>query len=276
LTRLSIVQALARARALGVGRLDAQLLLARALTCSRTWLLAHDDTQLNQAQALQFDVDLQRRSEGVPLAYLLGEKEFRGLSLRVSPAVLVPRPETEVLVDWAIELLGGELSATERAMVVDLGTGSGAIALAIKHAWPGADVCATDSSPAALAVAMANAERLTQTIDFCAGSWWDALGQRRFHLAVSNPPYIADTDRHLPALRHEPALALASGADGLEAMRIIVRGARSRLFSDGWLLLEHGHDQAPSVRALLRSSGFTGICTREDLAGLPRCTGAHL
>lgn len=274
--RLSVVQALARARALGVERLDAQLLLARALACSRTWLLAHDDTQLNQAQALQFGVDLQRRSEGVPLAYLLGEKEFRGLSLRVSPAVLVPRPETEVLVDWALELLGGGMSAIERARVVDLGTGSGAIALAIKHAWPDADVCATDFSPAALAVAIANAERLTQTIDFCAGSWWNALGQRRFHLAVSNPPYIANTDRHLPALRHEPALALASGADGLEAMRIIVRGARNHLFSDGWLLLEHGHDQAPPVRELLRSSGFTGICTREDLAGLPRCTGAHL
>jgi len=274
--RKSIEQALAQAKVLGVERLDAQLLLARALSCSRTWLLAHSEAMLSEAQARQYGDDLQRRSDAVPLAYLLGAKEFHGLHLHITPAVLVPRTETETLVDWALELLEGELSQARQKFVVDLGTGSGAIALAIKRDHAGADVCATDASAAALAVAVANAERLGHPIAFFAGPWWEAVGNRRFHLAVSNPPYVASGDPHLFALQHEPAMALTSGIDGLDAIKLIVSGARSRLQPGGWLLVEHGHDQAPAVRRLLRAEGFLGASTRRDLAGLPRCTGAHM
>ncbi|MDH5539960.1 MAG: peptide chain release factor N(5)-glutamine methyltransferase [Rhizobacter sp.] len=272
----NVEQALAQAKALGVERLDAQLLLARALSCSRSWLLAHGEAMLNEAQARQYGDDLQRRGDAVPLAYLLGTKEFRGLNLHINPAVLVPRPETEMLVDWALELLEGELLQSSQKFVVDLGTGSGAIALAIKKDHPEANVCATDASAAALAVAVANAERLRHPIAFLAGPWWQAVGNRRFHLAVSNPPYVASGDPHLFALRHEPAMALTAGTDGLDAIRLIVSGARNRLQPGGWLLIEHGHDQAPAVSQLLRAEGFLGANTRRDLAGLPRCSGAHL
>lgn len=275
MSRLNLAQALALAKASGVDRLDAQLLLARALSCSRTWLLAHDEALLDETQARQFDHDLQRRRDGVPLAYLLGEKEFHGLSLCVGPAVLVPRPETEVLVGWAIELLGGPMSTSGAATLADLGTGCGAIALAIKQAHPAARVCATDDSPAALAMAAANAARLGLHVEFKAGSWWHAVDSRRFHLAVSNPPYIAERDAHLQALVHEPAMALVSGADGLDALKTIIFGSHQHLLPGGWLLLEHGHDQGPAVHELLRIAGFAGISTRPDLAGLPRCTGAH-
>ena len=268
---LSVAQALQEARALGVDRLDTLMLLADTLARSRTWLLAHDDTLLSTDQGTRLRARLARRASGEPLAYLLGEKEFHGLVLQVDSNVLVPRPDTEVLVDWALELLSG----APHQNLVDLGTGSGAIALAVKQAQPIATVTATDVSPAALGVARANARRLGLDVEFIEGSWWLAVPQRRFHLVLSNPPYIAAGDEHLAALGHEPALALTPGGDGLDALRCIVAGAAAHLEPGGWLLLEHGFDQADAVQALLREHGFTGIQTRRDLAGQPRCSGAH-
>ncbi|MEQ1683721.1 MAG: peptide chain release factor N(5)-glutamine methyltransferase [Burkholderiaceae bacterium] len=268
---LSVAQALLEARGLGVDRLDTLMLLADTLACSRTWLLAHDDAPLSTEQGTHLRARLARRAAGEPLAYLLGEKEFHGLMLQVDANVLVPRPDTEVLVDWALELLA---SAPDRN-VVDLGTGSGAIALAVKHAQPTATLVATDVSPAALGVARANANRLALDVEFIEGSWWQAVPTRRFHLVLSNPPYIAGGDEHLAALGHEPTLALTPGGDGLDALRCIVGDATAHLDPGGWLLLEHGFDQADAVQALLREQGFAGIQTRRDLAGQPRCSGAH-
>lgn len=268
---ISVTQALLEARALGLDRLDTLMLLADTLARSRTWLLAHDDATLSVEQCTRLRARLARRATGEPLAYLLGEKEFHGLMLQVDSNVLVPRPDTEVLVDWALELLAG---APHRNFV-DLGTGSGAIALAVKHAQPAVIVSATDVSPAALSIARANARRLALDVEFISGSWWQAVPQRRFHLVLSNPPYIAEGDPHLAALGHEPALALTPGGDGLEALRCIVAGAAAHLEPGGWLLLEHGFDQAGAVQVLLREHGFVGIQTRHDLAGQPRCSGGH-
>ena len=270
-----IADLLAQARAAGVDRLDAQLLLARLLGQPRTWLLAHDDATLARAQLVAWNSQLARRAAGEPLAYLLGEKEFRGLLLHVDANVLVPRPETEILVDWALELLNGPLHDRSPQRVADLGTGSGAIAIAIKHACPDAQVSATDVSTAALDMASANAHRLGTGISFAAGSWWDAVGDAQFDLVLSNPPYVAAADPHLAALRHEPAAALTPGGDGLDALRHIIDGAADHLASGAWLLVEHGHDQAAAVQALLRAHGISEVATRADLAGQPRCTGGR-
>jgi release factor glutamine methyltransferase len=270
-TELRIAGALAQARALGVDRLDAQLLLAHQLQRSRAWLLAHDDAPLAPDQAAAISAALTRRAAGEPLAYIVGEKEFHGLTLAVSPAVLVPRPETELLVDWALELLVGRAQAA----VADLGTGSGAIALALRHRCPAAQVTATDASVAALAVARVNADRLGLPLRLVEGSWWQALPGEQFDLVLSNPPYIAGDDHHLPALVHEPRQALTPEGDGLQALREIVAGAPAHLHAGGWLLLEHGFDQAAAVQALLDAAGFQTVTTRADLAGLPRCTGGR-
>jgi release factor glutamine methyltransferase len=176
-------------------------------------------------------------------------------------------------VDWAVERLAAMPVARPR--VVDLGTGSGAIALAVKHAWPSACVLATDIDPAVLRVAQANAQRLGLAVALRQSPWWSAIGSERFDLVLSNPPYIAGGDPHLAALRHEPTLALTPGGDGLDALRAIVAGAPDHLESGGWLLLEHGHDQADAVQALLRAQGFAAIETRRDLGGQPRCTGGR-
>lgn len=271
----SVQDALDAARASGVERLDAQLLLGQVLSRGRAWLLAHGDAALASDDAARFHELLARRRAGEPVAYLLGTKEFHGLMLAVDARVLVPRPDTEVLVDWAIELLRGELAAVAQPAVVDLGTGSGAIALAVKHEHPAASVIATDASPEALTVAAANASRLGLDVELLHGPWWQAMPARRFHLAVSNPPYIAAGDPHLDALVAEPATALSSGPDGLDALRVIVAGAAARLEAGGWLLLEHGFDQADAVRALLADHGFTRIESRRDLGGRPRCTGGR-
>jgi len=276
----SVADALRDARAASVERLDAQLLLARVLGRSRSWLLAHDDTPLNATQASTWQALLARRAGGEPLAYLLGEKEFRGLMLTVDERVLVPRPETEHLVDWALELLAGPLCDRATPRVIDLGTGSGAIALAVRHAWPTADVTATDASEAALAVARGNAQRHGLAVRFAAGSWWEAVpaavhGDTGFDLVLSNPPYIPSNDPHLAALRHEPATALTPGGDGLDALRTIVAGAPQRLAPGGWLVVEHGHDQGDAVRSLLRTHGFSEVETRADLAGQPRCSAGQ-
>ena len=203
------------------------------------------------------------------MAYLLGEREFHGLSLRVSPAVLVPRPDTETLVDWALELL----AAASTAQVADLGTGSGAIALALKKARPNARVCAVERSPAALQVAQANGQHHGLEVEWLTGDWWQPLGGRRFDLVLSNPPYVAAADPHLQALRHEPLHALSPGGDGLSDLAHIVQHAPLHLVAGGGLLLEHGHDQAQAVREMLQHAGFTGVKTRADLAGRPRCSG---
>ena len=271
----SVSDALRQARGLGVDRLDAQLLLGDTLGQSRSWLLAHDDALLSAAQLALWQTRLTRRAAGEPVAYLLGEKEFHGLRLSVSAAVLVPRPDTEVLVDWALELLGGSLATIERPSVVDLGTGSGAIALAVKHGQPRAAVLATDNSAAALDMARQNALRLRLEVEFAAGSWWDAVAGRRFDLVLSNPPYIAAGDPHLAALHHEPSVALTPGGDGLDALRELIAHAPQHLAPGAWLLLEHGYDQADAVQQLLRERGFDAIETRHDLGAQPRCTGAR-
>lgn len=270
---MNVGAALAQARAQGLERLDAQLLLARALQQPRSWLIAHDDAPLSAAQQQHFAADCQRCAEGEPLAYLLGEREFHGLTLQVSPAVLVPRPDTETLVDWGLDLLA--TMPPEAPAVADLGTGSGAIALALKHARPAARVCAVELSAPALDVARANAERHGLDVEWLAGSWWQPLQGRRFDLVLSNPPYVAERDPHLPALRHEPLQALSPGSDGLSALRQIVQNAPAHLVDGGWLLLEHGHDQAEAVRDMLRISNFESIETRADLAGRPRCSGGR-
>lgn len=268
----TVRDALAAARAIGVERLDALALLAHTLGRPRVWLIAHDDAALATADAQRAAALFVRRAAGEPLAYLVGEKEFRGLSLHVGPDVLIPRPDTETLVEWALELLPGDGAAD----VADLGTGSGAIALAIAQARPNARVTAVDASEAALAVARRNGERLGLSVQWRHGDWWHGLEGRRFDLVASNPPYIAEGDAHLANLGHEPQLALTSGADGLDAIRTIVAGAREHLAPAGWLLFEHGYDQAEAVAALLAGAGLVDVSSRRDLGDRARCTGGRL
>ncbi|HEY6512331.1 MAG TPA: peptide chain release factor N(5)-glutamine methyltransferase [Burkholderiaceae bacterium] len=267
---MTVEQALATARALGLTRLDAALLLGHRLGQRREWLIAHPLAAV-EAQTLEsFNADCCRRADGVPLAYLTGHREFMGLDLTVTPDVLVPRPETETLAQWAIERLRA-MPAGARPEVIDLGTGSGALALAIAAACPHARVTATDRSAAALAVARANAGRLNVDVQFAEGDWWSATGDKRFDLAVANPPYVAEGDPHLTALRHEPRHALVAGETGLGALARIIDAAPRHL--SGWLLLEHGWNQADDVKRLMSPAGFQEVETRADLSGLPRCTG---
>jgi release factor glutamine methyltransferase len=275
----TLAAALADARARGVASLDAQLMLARVLATTRTRLITDDQRALTPAESQRWSAWLERRLDGEPLAYLFGEKEFHGLVLEVDRDVLVPRPETELVVDWACESLAtsstGGGTDGGAARVVDLGTGSGAIALALKRALPQVEVTATDLSASALAVARRNAARLGLAIELVEASWWQGLEGRRFDLAVANPPYIAAGDPHLVALRHEPSQALTPGGDGLDALRAIASGAPASLVPGGWLVVEHGFDQAPAVRALLTDAGFDSVETRRDLAGLERATGGR-
>jgi release factor glutamine methyltransferase len=272
---MTVSQAIQYAQSLGLERLDAQLLVLLALGRTggeRAWLLAHDaDALPTDAQAL-LQTLAPRRARGEPLAYLTGRKEFYGLTLAVDRRVLDPRADTETLVDWALEVMDG-LQATPAALI-DLGTGSGAIALALKHSRPAWQVHALDFSTDALAVARINAERLALDVQFHQGSWLAGL-QGRFAVIVSNPPYIAKDDQHLAALTHEPLQALASGADGLDDIRSIVQQAPAHVLPGGWLLLEHGHDQAEAVRALLAGAGFGRVQSRHDLAGIERCSGGQ-
>jgi release factor glutamine methyltransferase len=270
----SVAQALAAAVALGVERLDAQLLLLHALgrvRHDRAWLLAHDTDVMPEAAWAALAAQLSRRLAGEPVAYLLGEKEFHGLDLKVDARVLVPRPDTETLVEWALECLD-RVEGHAAPRVLDLGTGSGAIALALQNARRDAHVDAVDASADALAVAQANALRLTLPVRFAQADWLDGAGSG-YTVIASNPPYIAAGDPHLPALRHEPVSALVAGADGLDDIRRIVKTAPAHLAEGGWLLLEHGHDQAAAVRQLLAERGFAEVQSRDDLAGIPRCSG---
>jgi release factor glutamine methyltransferase len=271
----TVQEAMDTARSRGLDRLDAQILLSHVLIRPRSWLLAHDDFRLDAQQVHNLRALIDRRASGEPIAYLLGEKEFHGLTLRVSPDVLIPRPDTETLVDWALELLSGELGALMQPKVIDLGTGSGAIAVALKQAYPSASMTALDMSAAALDIARQNAQRLGLDIGFEQGDWWEAVCSHRFHLAISNPPYIAGHDPHLAALKHEPQLALTPGGDGLDAFRQIIEDAPEHLEPGGWLLLEHGYDQAGAVSSML-GARFELIATRHDLSGNARCTGGRL
>ncbi|MGH8252567.1 MAG: peptide chain release factor N(5)-glutamine methyltransferase [Steroidobacteraceae bacterium] len=272
----ALAAAIAQLQRAAVGEsaaLDAQLLLAHALSLPRSVVLAHDADLLRPDQAVAFQQLLSRRANGEPLAYIVGRKEFWTLQLQVTPAVLVPRPETELLVERALALL----QAAE-ASVADLGTGSGAIALALASERPRWQVTATDQSSAALAVAAGNARALGLANVRCVGGdWFEPLAGERFDLIASNPPYIAAGDRALadPALRHEPARALSSGATGLEALAALIAGAAAHLLADGWLLLEHGASQQREVADLLVAQGFRHVRCHADLAGLPRVTEAQ-
>jgi len=275
---LTVASALREARALGLSRLDAQLLLAHVLGVRRTWLIAHDDAPIDPLQRERFAAASVRLADGEPLAYVTGEREFHGLSLKVTPAVLVPRPDTETLVDWALERLGSRTPGEGPAAaprVLDLGTGSGAIALALKHRHPAAQVTAVDRDPAALAVALRNAGRLGLDVEWLAGNWFEPVAGRSFDLVVSNPPYIADGDPHLAALQHEPRGALVAGHDGLADLARIAAAAGAHLLPGGWLMLEHGWEQGAAVQELLARHGFDQLETRHDLENRPRCTAGR-
>ncbi|MDR2334895.1 MAG: peptide chain release factor N(5)-glutamine methyltransferase [Burkholderiaceae bacterium] len=274
-TPLSIAQLLAEAARQGLARVDAQMLMLHAMgqqPNARAWLITHDGDVPGAEQLARWKSLCERRAQGVPIAYLTGSKEFYGLPLRVDARVLDPRPDTETLVDWALELLPGDGSGLR---LVDLGTGSGAIALALQHERPRAEVWAVDASADALAVASANAERLRLPVRLAHGSWLSPL-EGRFDAIISNPPYIRAADPHLAALVHEPLGALASGEDGLEDIRLIITQSCEHLKPGAWLLLEHGWDQAPDVQQLLRDAGFTNVQSRNDLAGIARCTGGTI
>ncbi len=271
MTGPTVTRALQAAAAAGLARLEAQMLLLHALgrdTHDRAWLVAHDGDALPDAAARRFGDLCRRRADGEPVAYLTGFKEFFGLALQVDARVLDPRADTETLVEWALELMNGSQA------VADLGTGSGAIALALQSRRPEARITAVDASSEALAVARANAARLGLPVTFRRGSWLQGDASH-YHLIVSNPPYVAAADPHLAALRHEPLQALASGPDGLADIRQIVQQAPQHLHPGGWLLLEHGHDQAQAVRSLLDAQGFAHVDSRRDLAGIERCSGGQ-
>ena len=271
---MTVEAALRWARQLGLDRLDATLLLAHHLKRPREWLIAHAQDAVAAPVLHAFEQDCRRRADDVPLAYLTGRRAFMGLELLVTPEVLVPRPETETLANWAIERIKEVQHQADRVRVVDLGTGSGALAVAIAAACPRAEVSAVDVSRGALEVARGNAKRLGLDVRMLQGHWWHAVGTKQFDLAVSNPPYVAEGDKHLDSLRHEPREALVAGADGLAALRPIISGAAQHL--RGWLLVEHGWNQAPAVQRLMRDAGFSAIETRADLSGHPRCTGGRV
>ena len=278
-TSTTLAQALQQGIAQGLNLLDAQLLLLYALERSdsgRAWLLAHDTDTLDTSSLQRWRTLVQRRLDGEPIAYLRGHREFFGLDFAIDRRVLDPRPDTETLVEWALEIMP-TLGASPA--VCDLGTGSGAIACAITHHAPYAQVWATDASIDALAVARHNARHLQLPVYFAQGHWFAALSNQhaapRFELLVSNPPYIRVDDPHLKALRHEPMQALTSGADGLDDIRTLVDQAPAWLQPGGWLLLEHGYDQGDAVQALLTRRGFSQVQGRTDLSGIVRCSGGQ-
>jgi len=256
-------------------RIEAQCLLQTVLQVNRAWLLTHPEQSLDAAQHARYMALLGRRLAGEPIAYLLGEREFYGLTFKVSPATLIPRPETELLVELALQ----RIPQQGACRVLDLGTGSGAIALSIAHARPDAEVVAVDASAAALEVAQFNAQRLNLgNVKLLHSNWFSALKGESFDIIVSNPPYIAAGDVHLAQgdVRFEPRDALISGIDGLDDIRRICTQAKAHLRPKGWLILEHGYDQAAQVRELLQQSGFEGIFSARDLSGIERVSGGMI
>lgn len=271
---LGAALAVARQR---IDRLDARLLLQYATGCTHADLLARPETPLIGPAQAQFLEWLERRAAGEPLAYLVGEAEFRGRVFQVSPAVLIPRPETEILIDLAVDRVRGQ----KKPRILDLGTGSGIVAISLALECPAAEVVAVDVSPAALQVARTNAGRLQAALRWLESDWFAALAGERFDLIVANPPYIAEGDPHLlgDGLPYEPALALSDGevgGDGLACIRRIVAGAAAHLQPGGSLLFEHGYDQGPASRNLLAAAGFKAAFTHPDLAGTDRVSGGHL
>lgn len=245
------------------GRLEAELLLAHALDRPRSWFYAHPGDVLGESELVAYEKLLRRRADGEPVAQITGVRGFWSLELAVTPDTLIPRPETELLVELALDRLPRDAAA----QVLDLGTGTGAIALAIASERPLADVTAVDASQAALDVARANAADAGVPLRLLHGDWFAPVAGEVYRMIVSNPPYIAEDDPHLAQgdLRFEPRSALASGPDGLDALRAIIAGAPAHLLPGGWLLLEHGQDQGPAVRALLQAAGFTRVETARDL-----------
>jgi release factor glutamine methyltransferase len=249
----------------GIDPREARLLLAAATGFSEASVLAHPERELPAQIQRSFLEMAARRAGGEPVAYILGRKEFYGLDLTVTPAVLIPRPETELLVDLAL--------ARNPATLVDLGTGSGAIALALKRHLPAARVLATDASAAALEVAKRNAVRFGLEVEFRHGRWFEPVAGERFEAIISNPPYVVVNDPHLVGVQFEPRFAFEAGADGLDAIRVIAREAPQHLLPGGWLLLEHGAGQHEAVRALLEAAGLETAASWPDLAGIPRVSG---
>ena len=262
---MTIQQALASS---GIDAREARLLLASSTGFSEASVLAFPERELPLEVQKRFLENTERRKNGEPIAYILGRKEFYGLELSVNPAVLIPRPETELLVDLALE--------KNPSSILDLGTGSGALALALKRHRPAARVVAVEASAAALAVARRNAAKHNLEIEFRHGRWLESFGAERFELIVSNPPYVAAGDPHLADLRFEPGAALVSGADGLDAIREISRRAPAHLAAGGWLLLEHGIGQHAAVRGLLALAGLVEVRSWPDLAGIARVSGGKL
>lgn len=262
---MNVAQALGAA---GIEPREARLLLAEASGFPEASLIAFPERAISGRALRRFLSFVERRKKGEPVAYLLGRKEFYGLQLAVSPAVLIPRPETELLVELALE--------RRPASVLELGTGSGAVALAVKRHRPAARVVAVEASQAALAVARRNALALELQIELRLGRWFDPVAGERFDLVVSNPPYVAEGDPCLQELRHEPRQALVAGADGLEAIREIVREAPQHLAPRGWLLLEHGFGQEDAVGSLLASAGLEELGRWRDLAGIARASGGRV
>jgi len=272
----------------GLPVLEARVLMGHALQVNRAWLIAHDTDLLTDGQVSTYQQLAERRRAGEPVAYLLGEKEFMGHRFQVTPSVLIPRADTEVLVETALvdlegkTLEGKSLKGESRPAVLDMGTGSGAIAISLALARPDVDVVATDVSADALAVAQKNAISLGSLVRFAQGSWFDALNSPGlpavYDVIVSNPPYISSGDAHLDQgdLRFEPQQALTDFRDGLEALRIIIAGARPHLHAGGSLWLEHGWDQAAAVRALLVEAGFQRVSSRRDLSDIERISGGYL
>ena len=254
---------------------DARVLLCHASGRDTAYLMAHPEAQLRPEVAASYDQLVARREAGDPVAYLTGKREFYGRMFKVSPAVLIPRPETELLVDLALE----RISNRSTTRVLDLGTGSGCVAISIASERSQSKLVATDQSLEALAIARRNAVELhVGNVAFVQSDWFSGLRPERFDVIVSNPPYVAGGDPHLAEgdLRFEPQTALVGGEDGLEAIRTIVSGARAHLVPAGWLLLEHGFDQAAKARALLRESGYRDIFSARDLAGIERVSGGRL
>ena len=252
-------------------RLEAELLMGRAIDMPRSFLLAHADDELDEASVARLNDTVERRLAGEPMAYIAGFREFWSMELTVTPATLVPRPETELLVDVALR----DIPRKAEWNILDLGTGSGAIALAIGRERPLCSVTATDISGDALAVARENANRNTiGNVEFVEGDWVEPVRDRTFHLIVSNPPYVRADDEALSSLQAEPALALVAGDQGLDAIDVIAREVRELLAEDGLLVLEHGAEQRELVEQLLQSYGWTSIQCYDDYSGLPRVTSA--
>lgn len=269
---VDIAGALAWARA-RIDMLDARVLLRHVLQCPAARLVAWPEQRLEAADWAEYRALVERRCAGEPVAYLTGSREFYGREFLVTPAVLIPRPDTELLVELALAHFAGQRGAR----VLDMGTGSGALAVTLALELDGADVVALDRSREALWVAMANAARLGASVSFVQSDWFGALGDERFELIVSNPPYIAAADPHLEQgdVRFEPRAALAAGPQGLDDLAEIVAGAPARLVPGGWLFLEHGYDQASAARGLLADAGFAQIASWRDLAGIERVSGGR-